>query len=81
MAEQQRAKSEIEAALTIAAARPRDEKLAMDNILISCQRSGLAAKSQYEYARGGTAISGASIVLMEAIAQRYGNLEFGFREF
>ncbi len=30
MAEQQRAKSEIEAALTIAATRPRDEKFALD---------------------------------------------------
>lgn len=79
-AEQQRARSEIEAALTIAAARPRDEKECMDNILISCQRPGLAAKAQYEYSRGGTSISGPSIDLMEAIAQRWGNLEFGFRE-
>ncbi|MCE5269156.1 MAG: hypothetical protein LLG00_14870 [Planctomycetaceae bacterium] len=80
LAEQQRAKSEIEAALTIANHMPRDEKRAMDSILISCQRRGLAAKSQYEYSRGGTAISGASIVLMEAIAQRWGNIDFGFRE-
>jgi len=80
LAEQQRAKSEIEAALTIANHMPRDEKRAMDAIIISCQRPGLAAKSQYEYSRGGTAISGASIVLMEAIAQRWGNIDFGFRE-
>lgn len=80
LAEQQRAKSEIEAALTIAAHMPRDEKRAMDAILVSCQRPGLAAKSQYEYSRGGTAISGASIVLIEAIAQRWKNLRFGFRE-
>jgi len=80
MAEQQRAKSEIEAALTIAANMPRDEKKAMDGILVSCQRKGLAEKAQYEYSRGGTSISGPSIVLMEAIAQRWGNIDFGFRE-
>jgi len=80
MAEQQRAKSEIEAALTIAAARPRDQKAAMDNILIQCQRPNLAAKSQYQYAKGGTDISGPTIDLMEVVAQCWGNLEFGFRE-
>jgi len=80
LAEQQRAKTEIEAALTVAASMPRDEKRAMDAILVSCQREGLAAKSQYQYSRGGTDISGASIVLMEAIAQRWGNIDFGFRE-
>ena len=80
LAEQQRAKTEIEAALTIAASMPRDEKHAMDKIVISCQREGLAEKAQYQYSRGGTAISGASIVLMEAIAQRWGNIDFGFRE-
>ncbi len=80
MAEQQRAKSEIEAALTIAANMPRDEKRCMDGVLVSCQRKGLAFKSQYQFSRGGSDISGASIVLMEAIAQRWGNLDFGFRE-
>lgn len=80
LAEQQRAKSEIEAALTIAANMPRDEKRAMDGILVSCQRKGLAAKAQYQYSRGGTPIYGPSIVLMEAIAQRWGNIDFGFRE-
>jgi len=80
LAEQQRAKSEIEAALTLAAHMPRDEKQAMDGILVSCQRKGLAEKAQYQYSRGGTSISGPSIVLMEAIAQRWGNIDFGFRE-
>jgi hypothetical protein len=80
LAEQQRAKSEIEAALTIAAARPRDQKEAMDRILTSCQRPGLAAKAKYRYARGGTDIEGVTIDLMEVVAQMWGNLDFGFRE-
>ena len=80
MAEQQRAKSEIEAALTIAAARPRDQKDAMDRIITSCQRPGLAAKAKYRYSKGGTDIEGVTIDLMEVVAQMWGNLDFGFRE-
>lgn len=80
MAEQQRAKSEIEAALTIAAARPRDQKEAMDRIITSCQRPGLAAKAKYRYSKGGTDIEGVTIDLMEVVAQMWGNLDFGFRE-
>jgi hypothetical protein len=34
----------------------------------------------YEYARGGTDISGPSIRLAEAIAQAWGNLQYGVRE-
>lgn len=80
MAEQQRAKSEIEAALTIAAARPRDEKECLDRILTSCQRPGVAEAAEYEYSRGGTSIVGATIKLLELVAQKWGNIEFGFRE-
>jgi len=80
IAEQQRAKTEIEAALTVASAKPRDERSALDAILVSCQRPRLAEKAQYEYSRGGTAITGPSIVLMEMIAQKWGNVVFGFRE-
>lgn len=80
MAEQQRAKSEIEAALTIAAAKPRDEKRAVARILNACQRPGLAERAQYRYSRGGTDICGASIDLLEVCAQHWGNIEFGFRE-
>lgn len=80
LAEQQRARSEIEAALTIAAARPRDEKEALDRVLTSCQRQGVAEEAEYEYSRGGTAITGPTIKLLELVAQHWGNLEFGFRE-
>lgn len=80
LAEQQRAKSEIEAALTIAAARPRDQKAALDRIVTTCQRMGVASNSQYQFARGGTSISGPNIRLLEVIAQNWGNIEWGFRE-
>jgi hypothetical protein len=80
LAAQQRAKTEIEAALTIASSRPRDQKAALDRIITTCQRMGVASNSQYQYARGGTNISGPNIRLLEVIAQNWGNIEWGFRE-
>lgn len=53
---------------------------AMDRILNACTRATLAEGALYAYARGGTTISGPSIRLAEAIAQNWGNLQFGIRE-
>ena len=78
--EQQRAVAEVQAALIIAKRFPRDQKAAMDRILTACTRPTLAEKAVYAYSRGGTDISGASIRLAEAIAQNWGNLQFGIRE-
>jgi hypothetical protein len=52
----------------------------MDRILMSCARPSLAEQAVYQYARGGTDISGPSIRLAEAIAQAWGNLQYGVRE-
>lgn len=71
---------EVQAALVIAKRFPRDQKAAVDRIMNTCTRESLAAVALYQYARGGTDISGASIRLAEAIAQNWGNLDFGFRE-
>lgn len=79
-AEEQRAVQEVQAALVIAKRFPRDQKAAVDRIMNTCTRESLAAVALYQYARGGTDISGASIRLAEAIAQNWGNLDFGFRE-
>jgi hypothetical protein len=46
----------------------------------ACSRPGLAAHALYQYAKGGTDITGPSIRMAEAIAQNWGNLDFGFRE-
>lgn len=80
LAEQQRARTEIEAAISIAQARPRDERRCLDEILIACQREGIAKEATYNYSRGGTAIEAVSIRLMEVIAQKWGNIQWGFRE-
>lgn len=72
--------SEVQAMMVIAKKFPRDQVAAMDSILQACARPSLAETSLYNYARGGTEISGPSIRLAEAIAQAWGNVQFGFRE-
>lgn len=71
---------QVQVAMLAAKRFPRDEKAALDRILNSCSRESLAAVSQYQFARGGSDISGPSIRLAEAIAQHWGNLECGWRE-
>jgi hypothetical protein len=78
--EQQRAVAEIQAAMVVARASPRDPIRAMDLILQDCMRPKLAEEALYSYIRGGTEISGASIRLAETIGRRWGNLECGVKE-
>src|SRR3990167_1817833 len=78
--DQMRGIAEVQAALVIARANPRDQLRAMDRILTACQRPSLAEPALYSYARGGTDITGPSIRLAEAIAQCWGNLQFGAPE-
>lgn len=78
--DQQRSIAEVQAAMMIARANPRDQRRAMDNILNACTRPSLAESALYSYSRGGTDITGPSIRLAEAMAQNWGNMNFGIRE-
>jgi hypothetical protein len=78
--ESSRAVQEVQAAMVIAKRFPRDERAALDRILNACARPTLANQAVYQYARGGSDVSGPSIRLAEAIAQNWGNLQFGIRE-
>lgn len=78
--DQQRAIAEVQAALMIARANPRDPVAAMDRILNACTRPTLADAAVYQYSRGGSDVSGPSIRLAEALAQSWGNMQFGIRE-
>ena len=78
--DQQRSIAEVQAAMIIARANPRDQRRAMDNILNACTRPSLAESALYSYSRGGTDITGPSIRLAEAMAQSWGNMQFGIRE-
>lgn len=78
--EQQRAIAEVQARMLIARANPRDPVRCMDLILRDCTRPSLAEGALYQYSRAGTAISGPSIRLAEALAQRWGNIASGIKE-
>lgn len=76
----QREIAEVQAAMVIAKRFPRNQIEAMDRILSACTRPTLAEGALYSYSRGGQEITGPSIRLAEAIAQVWGNVQFGIRE-
>ena len=76
----QREIAEVQAAMMLAKKFPRDPIAALERITNACARPKLAEAALYEYNRGGTDITGPSIRLAEAIAQNWGNLQFGIRE-
>lgn len=75
-----RATQEIQAALTIGQRFPRDEIRAKARIIEACSRRELAEVAEYEYSRGGTRITGPTIDLLRAVANRWGNIRFGWTE-
>ena len=71
---------EVQAAMVIAKKFPRDEYEATQRIKRACQRKSLAEQAIYSYPRGGQNVSGPSIRLAEAIAQIWGNIDYGVIE-
>ena len=71
---------EVQAAMVVAKKFPRDERASADRILAACSRETLARDAAYEYPRGGETITGPSIRLAEALAQNWGNIDFGIIE-
>lgn len=78
--EQQRAIAQQVGAMMAARQCPRNRLRAMDDILVDCQDPALAEEAEYEFARGGSSVSGPSIRLLETVARRWGNMETGVRE-
>lgn len=75
-----RVAQEVQASMAIAKRFPRDEQASIDKIVNACRRPMLAEQAQYEYPKGGTKVTGASIRLAETIAQCWGNIDFGIVE-
>jgi len=80
LALQSREVAEIQVKYMMAQRFPRDEKKCLDRIVNAFSRTRLAELAQYEYAKGGNTITGGSIHAAQAIAQLWGNIEFGFKE-
>lgn len=78
--DQQRSIAEVQSAMVIAKRFPRDQVAAVDRILQACTRPTLAESALYSYSRGGSDITGPSIRMAEALAQSWGNVQFGIRE-
>lgn len=77
---QARESAQIMAMVAMAHRFPRDVIVATDKILNAFTRITLAEKASYQYAKGGTDVSGPSIRAAEAMAQMWGNISMGFSE-
>ena len=75
-----RATQEVQAALVIAQRFPRNVIKCKSRIVEACQRKELAEVAEYEYSRGGTRITGPTIDLLRAVANRWGNIRYGWTE-
>ena len=71
---------EVQAAMVVAKKFPRDEFEAMQKIKRTCQRATLAEQAIYSYPRGGQTVTGPSVRLAEALAQNWGNIDYGIIE-
>lgn len=71
---------EVQAAIVIAKRFPRDQNASWARIMQACQRRTLAERAVYEYPRGGENVTGPSIRLAEAMAQNWGNIDYGIIE-
>ena len=71
---------EVQGAIVMAKKFPRDEYAAMERIKRTCQRATLAEQAIYSYPRGGQTVMGPSIRLAEALAQNWGNIDYGVIE-
>ena len=75
-----RQSQEVQGAIFMAKQFPRDHIEASNRINKMCGRMNLAKVSQYTYPRGGQKINGPSIRLAEAVAQAWGNIDYGIIE-
>lgn len=77
---QTRQAQEVQGAIFMAKQFPRDEWAATERIKRACQRQTLAEQAVYSFPRGGQTVTGPSIRLAEALAQSWGNIDYGIIE-
>ena len=78
--EQSRAIAEVQAQVIVAQQMPRDVDRAIRDMQRSCAQKSLADRAFYRYKRGGSQISGESIVLAKELARCWGNIQYGIAE-
>lgn len=72
--------AEVQSQIFLAKQFPRNEVQAEIRILNACKRLKLAETALYQYPRGGQKVTGPSIRLAEAVAQYWGNINYGIKE-
>jgi hypothetical protein len=72
--------AEVQGAMIVAKKFPRNHLDAHARIMTACKRRSLAEQAIYSYPKGGSRVEGPSIRLAEALAQNWGNMEFGITE-
>ena len=75
-----RAMQEVQAMYFMAWKKPRVYSEFMSEIHEKCKNPRLADEAQYSFPRGNSTVTGPSIRLAEAIAQSFGNLDFGWKQ-
>lgn len=72
-----RAQAEIQAAFAIAKRFPRNEQTAYEKLLRSADRHSFAEDCAYSFPRGGTNVTGPSVVMAREAARIWGNIRYG----
>jgi hypothetical protein len=72
--------AEVQAAMVVAKRFPRNHADAYARIMTACKRPALAEEAIYSFPRGGSKVEGPTIRLAEALAQNWGNMDFGIIE-
>lgn len=70
---------ELEAMVSRAESRPRDEFMALEKMRTAARRPAFAEAAIYAFPRGGQTISGPSIALLRPLAIYWKNVRFGWR--
>lgn len=78
--EHSRAVAEVQAAVTVAQARPRNESIALNRVMESCKTIEVAENAFYKFRRGSETVSDATIRLAEELARCWGNIDYGIME-
>lgn len=78
--EQSRAVAEVQAAVTVAQARPRNKNAAVEEMRDATAQTAVAEKAYYRYNRGDGNVTGVTIHLARELARCWGNIDYGVKE-
>lgn len=78
--EQSRAVAEVQAAVTVAQARPRNRAAAVQEMRDATAQMSVASRAYFRFRRGGENVTGPSIHLARELARSWGNIDYGIKE-